>query len=114
LLAWSATALARSSRLAISRVAPLFRAVRDAAARLAALGPVRAVLDCPAQLRLLAMNVAPGGDVSQDIHLRSVVDTARNFHNPSHWCKEPAQEDNLALASPTSMPGDPHITSPAK
>jgi hypothetical protein len=60
------------------------------------------------------MNVAPGGDVSQDIHLRSVVDTARNFHNPSHWCKEPAEEDNLALASPTSMPGDPHITSPAK
>jgi|SRR5450755_1293076 len=48
---------------AISLVAGLFRAVKDAAARLAALGPSGPSLTAPAQLRWLAMNVAPEGDL---------------------------------------------------
>jgi hypothetical protein len=35
------------------------------------------------------------------------VDPAHNFHNPSHWCKDPAQEHNRALILATVVPGDP-------
>jgi hypothetical protein len=69
-----AQALCRGRRApagtAILLVAPLFPAVKDTAAQLTRCArPVRAVPDCPPQLRWPAMNVASrGGDVSEDIH----------------------------------------------
>jgi hypothetical protein len=58
----------------------------------------------------LAGNERPPGGRRQPRHPPSQRRRHRTqLPQPFSLCKEPAQEHNLALASPTSMPGDPEL-----
>jgi hypothetical protein len=107
-------ALVRTSRApwgswsdAISLVAGLFRAIKDAAARLAALGPSGPSLTAPAQLRWLAMNVAPQGDLRVKTSTSAAQSTRCATCKARSRYEDPAQDHNRALTLTTSMPGDP-------
>ena len=66
----------------MSLLAALFRAVKDAAARLAALGPAGPSLDRSAQLRWLASNVAQEGDVHRRHPLATPPSSRTTFKAP--------------------------------
>jgi hypothetical protein len=94
---------------AISLVAALFRCSEPSRTPLrgSLRSALRPLLDCPAQLRFLAMNVAPGGDLRvKNIQLCSSVKLVRDLWSSFPY-EDPAQDHNRALTLTTSVPGDP-------
>jgi hypothetical protein len=71
--------------------------------------PVRPVLDCPAQLRWLTMNVARGRRAAEDINADDAVRFAYNYDGRFHRYKEAAQDHNRASRSPTIIHGAPKM-----
>ncbi len=64
-------------------------------------------LTAPAQLRWLAMNVAPEGDLRVKTSTSAARSTRARLAKARSRYEDPAQDHNRALTLTTSMPGDP-------
>jgi hypothetical protein len=93
-----------SSARAISLVAALFLAVKDAASRLAALGPFGPSLTARLSSARRQGTSPQGATPASNINSASQSTTCATSTTP-HWCKEPAHKHNRALRSPTIIHG---------
>ncbi len=80
---------------------------RRCAARFAR--PFGPSLTAPAQLRWLAMNVAPEGDLRVKTSTSAARSTRARLAKARSRYEDPAQDHNRALTLTTSMPGDPEL-----